>query len=147
VSDDPKVMVEYYKQKKLDELMSMQPGLELDDLAEEIIFGRTIKEFDSIYTNRWRFKRRDDEKFANHWHPSQPYSTARECVWLVIDEMQRRGWDYRIETVGSVKEVAFFKRIAGWYEEMQGEDLCLICTLAAIKALQGSETTNESNHR
>jgi hypothetical protein len=54
---------------------------ELEDAIEEIIFGRTEKEFDSIYTNRWRFNRRKDEPDYGQWHQSAPYCThAAACL-------------------------------------------------------------------
>ncbi|MDF2651431.1 MAG: hypothetical protein K0Q73_7236 [Paenibacillus sp.] len=125
-------------------MRDMQQDPELDDLAEEIIFGRTTKEFDDIYTKRWRFKRRDDEKEANYWFPSQPYSSTWNGLGLVLEEMQRRKWDYRIETHGGAVTVAFFRRLEGAYAEVNGDEKMkpYVATMAAIKAL--AETTNST---
>lgn len=68
------------------------------------------------------------------------YSTTWDGLGEVIGEMEQQGWDYRIESYGSMKQVSFMKRLSGDYAEAHGEDVFLIGTLAAIKALQGEDT-------
>jgi len=119
----------------------MKPGPELDDLAEEIIFRRTTKEFDDIYTNRWRFKRRDDEKFPNHWHQSQPYSTTWIGFGFVVEEMQRRNYFVAIQGSGREWSVMFCGGPTRLCFDADGVSAPHATVLAAIKALQGEDRT------
>jgi len=74
-----------------EEIRKLVPGPDMDDLIEELVFSRTIKEFDEIYTNRWRFKRRDDEKYKGSWYPSLPYSSSIAAAWEVVEKMRENG--------------------------------------------------------
>ncbi|RKN86771.1 hypothetical protein D7M11_02090 [Paenibacillus ginsengarvi] len=97
----------------------MKPGPELDRICGEVVFNKSGLEL------------------SREFLPA--YSTSWEGMRLVVEEMQRRGWDYRIESYRGDVSFAFLQREHEGYSEEVGTELPYIATLAAIKALQGSE--------
>lgn len=73
-----------------------------------------------------------------HFGTGRKLSTSWEGMRLVVEEMQRRGWEYAIESEGDKVHVRFFKPLEGDYAEHNGETSApTACVKAAIKALQG----------
>jgi hypothetical protein len=75
------------------------------------------------------------------WALLPEYSTKWSGMQLVVEEMQRRGWEYVIESEGTDKHHArFFKTYEGDYGEYNGATKApfAVC-MAALKALEDSQ--------
>src|SRR5689334_23099085 len=113
----------------------MKPGPELDRYFAEIAGIRT--EYDS---EEGRYMTYTDSPFGEILTPFEP-STSWKGMRLVVEEMQRRKYAWRIEGL----RAAFFDPYAGSpaddgtmvYAEALGETTPHAVVLAAIEALQG----------
>ncbi|MDF2815716.1 MAG: hypothetical protein K0Q81_1916 [Paenibacillus sp.] len=113
----------------------MKPGPELDAKVAKL-FGINI----SFDHEEGRFRRYQESPFGEILVPFEP-STSWEGMRLVVEEMQRRGWEYAIESEGEKVHARFFKPLEGDYAEQNGETSApTACVKAAIKALQGEDT-------
>jgi len=112
----------------------MKPGPEMDaEVAklfgwkyQKIVFGEIVV-------------RLPDGDFS---HPR--FSTTWEGMRLVVEEMQRRGWDYTLEIIAPRVEHEIRAQF-GSLSPVSGETATHATVLAAIKALQGEDATNEKN--
>lgn len=143
----------------------MKPGPELDLKAIEILFEwKAWKNMRGEYTyivfqksgEREPYKRYRDWESEMHRYEQIPFSdidrmkhivagvpelsTTWEGMRLVVEEMQRRGWDYRIESYKWETSFVFIQREHEGYSEQAGTDIPYLCVLAAIGALQGEDT-------
>ncbi|MFD2334672.1 hypothetical protein ACFSR7_35970 [Cohnella sp. GCM10020058] len=114
------------------EPMTYKPGPELDRQIHEL-FGHSTLGYE-FRGNRLLKKKNG----INTWMDLPGYSTTWEGMRLVVEEMQRRGWGYGIESEGGGKYHArFCNPMEGAYAEKNGADTAphAVC-LAALSALQ-----------
>ena len=118
-----------------------QPGPELDAKIAVKLFGWFWKD-----GKLWSPGHEDwTEEQISRWSGSKPdpYSTEWDCMRLVVDEMQRRGFEYRFgsyETVSFTwKHWAKFNDDIREYETITADSLPHAVCMAALSALEGQE--------
>ena len=80
-----------------DEIMTMEPGRELDTLVVELVMGWTRKEFpgqdpNSLWNDEFIFKAMQAEGFTHddgtgEWIRVPPYSTDIAAAWTVVEKL------------------------------------------------------------
>ncbi|MBB6676493.1 hypothetical protein H4Q31_04035 [Cohnella lubricantis] len=103
------------------------------------------------------YKKHDEQFKLDMWHSntskyatsSLDFSTTWNGMQQVVEEMQRRGWDFALESLtydGIKYHARFFERIEGGYGEYDSEASFphAVC-MAALSALEGQR--DESNQR
>lgn len=110
----------------------MKPGTEMDKVMADIFGWEYFGTKSGIVV-----KKPNGETCHAH------FSTEWTGMRLVVEEMQRRGWKYAIESEGEKVHARFLKPWEGDYAERNGAETAPhAITVAAIKALQGEGEQN-----
>lgn len=116
-----------------------QPGPELDRRIHEVVFHIDT----SNYQQEGKILRRRRKSGVIESFPLPEYSTTWNGMQLVVDEMQRRGFEYRFgsyETVSFTwKHWAKFNDDIREYETITADSLPHAVCMAALSALEGQE--------
>ncbi|WP_028562301.1 hypothetical protein [Paenibacillus pinihumi] len=109
-------------------MTDMQPGVEMDELIDEVVFGRTDKGFNGKYRYRYRYDGKNGK-----WIP-EPYSTTWIGMQYVVEEMRRRGWNLVLLMKSETFGAGFSKGDIKTSEDSDSAPHA-VC-IAAIKALR-----------
>lgn len=106
--------------------MELQAGRELDEKIDEILFNRTFSSFPRgrCYHN------------GNGWILAEKYSTTWNGMQLVVEEMQRRGWNVEITSDFPRYLAAFESEKHKFYYPVIRRTAPHAVCLAALKALE-----------
>ncbi|MDQ0062347.1 hypothetical protein [Paenibacillus harenae] len=115
---------------------NMQPGRELDKIIRIKLFGDITGNW--TWLESWGHNWIKDNSERGVWFELPQYSTTWEGMRLVVEEMQQRGWDFKLEAMGLNVWVAEFGTAGSMGESSAPHATCLATLLALCE-----EDTND----